>query len=198
MTDKDVKQDPTKTSSFENDAVRDEGRDASDATGTTGEQMIIGEETALVTSALEHELAEQKDKYVRLYAEFENFRRRAVRERQEAEHRGMGNLMRGLLEALDDLARVAHIEPAGTDAATVIEGVALVERKLLKSLAGHGLELVDPKGEPFNPELHEAITTAPAASEKDDHLVAEVFQVGYVLNGTLLRPARVVVTQWNG
>lgn len=198
MTDKDVQQDPTKTSSFENDAVRDAGRDASDATGTTGEQMIIGEEAALVTSAIEHELAEQKDKYVRLYAEFENFRRRAVRERQEAEHRGMGNLMRGLLEALDDLSRVAHIEPAGTDAATVIEGVALVERKLLKSLAGHGLELVDPKGKPFNPELHEAITTAPAASEKEDHLVAEVFQVGYVLNGTLLRPARVVVTQWNG
>ena len=198
MTDKDVKLDPTKTSSFENDAVRGDAHDASDATGNTGEQMIIGEETALVTSALEHELAEQKEKYLRLYAEFENFRRRAVRERQEAEHRGMGNLMRGLLEALDDLARVAHIVPAGTDAATVIEGVELVERKLLKSLAGHGLELVDPKGKPFDPALHEAITTAPAASEKDDHMVAEVFQVGYVLNGTLLRPARVVVTQWNG
>lgn len=199
MTDKDVKkdvkQDPTKSSSFENEAVDGEDRDAS---GTTGEQMIIGEETALVTSALEHELAEQKDKYVRLYAEFENFRRRAVRDRQDAEHRGMGNLMRGLLEALDDLARVAHIVPAGADPATVIEGVALVERKLLKSLSGHGLEVVDPKGKPFDPALHEAISTAPAASEKDDHLVAEVFQVGYVLNGTLLRPARVVVTQWNG
>ncbi|MBL8997647.1 MAG: nucleotide exchange factor GrpE [Gemmatimonadetes bacterium] len=212
MKDERVKQDPTKTSSFENRAVdaTDAESDAAasaadagdvideDATGSTGEHMIVGEEAGLVTSALQHELAEQKEKYVRLYAEFENFRRRAVKDRQDAEHRGMGNLLRGLLESLDDLARVAHMTPAKSDTATVLEGVALVERKLLKSLAGHGLEVVDPKGHPFDPALHEAISTAPAASKEEDHLVAQVFQVGYVFNGTLLRPARVVVTQWNG
>lgn len=200
MTDDRVKQDPTKTSSFENAAVdpaTDEPFDE-DATGSTGEHPIVGEEAALVTSALQHELEEQKEKYLRLYAEFENFRRRAVKERQDAEHRGMGAVMRGLLETLDDLARVAHVVPPGTDIATVIEGVGLVEKKLLKSLAGHGLEVVDPKGKPFDPAVHEAISTAPAASKAEDHLVAQVYQVGYVLNGTLLRPARVVVTQWNG
>ncbi len=207
MKDERVKQDPTKTSSFENPAV--DGADAEsaadagdvideDATGSTGEHMIVGEEAGLVASALQHELAEQKEKYVRLYAEFENFRRRAVKDRQDAEHRGMGNLLRGLLESLDDLARVAHVTPAGADTATVLEGVALVERKMLKSLAGHGLEVVDPKGHPFDPALHEAISTAPAASKEEDHRVAQVFQVGYVFNGALLRPARVVVTQWNG
>lgn len=150
------------------------------------------------TAALVAELAEANDKYLRLYAEFENFRRRAVKDRQDAEHRGMGSVMRGLLDALDDLARVAHLDPDVTEGRTVVDGVALVEKKLLKSLAGHGLELVDPAGEPFDPAVHEAISTTPAASEDEDHLVAQVYQVGYLLNGTLLRPARVVVKQWNG
>jgi molecular chaperone GrpE len=142
--------------------------------------------------------AEQKDKYLRLYAEFENFRKRAVRDRQEAEKYGMSAVMRGLLETLDDLGRVAHMTPAGADIASVIGGVNMVEKKLLKSLAGHGLEVVNPEGEVFNPALHEAITTMPAALPEEDDRVAQVYQVGYVLNGTLLRPARVVVKQWNG
>jgi len=144
------------------------------------------------------ELAEQKDKFLRLYAEFENFRKRAVRDRQDAEHRGMGAVMRGLLETLDDLGRVAHMTPEGADTKSVLDGVEMVEKKLLKSLAGHGLEMVNPVDQPFDPAVHEAITTAPAASADEDHLVAQVYQVGYVLNGTLLRPARVVVKQWNG
>jgi molecular chaperone GrpE len=106
--------------------------------------------------------------------------------------------MKGLLETLDDLGRVAHMTPSGTDTKSVIEGVELVEKKLLKSLAGHGLEVVNPSDQPFDPAVHEAITTAPAASADEDHFVAQVYQVGYVLSGTLLRPARVVVKQWNG
>ena len=110
----------------------------------------------------------------------------------------MQNLLRGLLETIDDIARFAHVDSASTDAKTIADGVLMVEKKLLKSLAGHGLEVVDPKGHPFDPKLHEAITTTPATSADQDHMVAQVYQVGYVHNGTLLRPARVVVTQWNG
>lgn len=149
-------------------------------------------------AAAEREVEVQKDKYLRLFAEFDNFRRRAVRERQEAEHRGMANLLRGTLDVLDDISRFAHVDPASTDATTVVEGVSMVEKKLLKSLAGHGLEVVSPVGHPFDPAVHEAITTTPAESAEEDHTVAQVFQVGYVFNGTLLRPARVVVKQWNG
>lgn len=150
------------------------------------------------TAALQRELEEQKDKYLRLFAEFDNFRRRSVRDRQEAEHRGMGNLLRGILEMLDDLGRFSQIDPESTDTATVVEGVTMVEKKLMKSLSGHGLEVVNPVDHPFDPAVHEAITTTPAATEAEDHLVAQVYQVGYVFNGTLLRPARVVVRQWNG
>ena len=148
--------------------------------------------------SVESQLADQKDKLLRLAAEYDNFRKRTVRERQEAEARGMSVLVRGILEALDDLGRFAHVDPATTDALTMQQGVEMIEKKLLKSLAGHGLEIVNPVGHPFDPAVSEAVTTAPAESFEDDHLVAQVFQVGYVFNGQLLRPARVVVKQWKG
>ncbi|MDE3150802.1 MAG: nucleotide exchange factor GrpE [Gemmatimonadota bacterium] len=151
----------------------------------------------VAAGALEAELAEQKDKYLRLAAEYDNFRKRTVRERQDAELRGMGVLIRGLLDALDDLGRFAHVDPASVDAATVVQGAEMVEKKMLKTLAGHGLEVLNPAGEPFNPELHEAVSTTRAALPEEDHRVAQVYQVGYLFNGQLLRPARVVVTQWH-
>jgi len=143
-------------------------------------------------------LDEQRDKYLRLAADYDNFRRRAARERQDAARQGQADMVRGMLEALDDLGRFAHVDPATVDAATVVQGVEMVERKLLKTLAGHGLEVVNPIDHPFDPALHEAVGTEPAASREDDHLVARVYQPGYVFNGQLLRPARVVVKQWNG
>ena len=141
-------------------------------------------------------LAEQKDKVLRQAADYDNYRKRMVRERQEAELKGMSLLIRGILEALDDLGRFAHVDPETTAALTLQQGVEMVEKKLLKSLAGHGLEIVNPVGQPFDPAVQEAVTTAPAESPDEDHLVAQVFQVGYVFNGLLLRPARVVVKQW--
>jgi molecular chaperone GrpE len=141
---------------------------------------------------------EHRDKHLRLAAEYENFRKRAVRERQEAGWRAQGDMVRGLIDALDDLSRFAHVDPATTDAKTVVDGVDMVERKMLKSFAGHGLEVVDPLDHPFDPKLHEAVGTEPALSPEDDHMVGKVYQRGYVFNGQLLRPARVVVKQWNG
>jgi len=141
---------------------------------------------------------EQREKHLRLAAEYDNFRKRAVKERQEAGWRAQGEMVRGLIDALDDLSRFAHVDPATVDAATVVQGVDMVERKILKSLAGHGLEVVDPLDHPFDPKVHEAVGTEPALSREDDHMVGKVYQKGYVFNGQLLRPARVVVKQWNG
>ena len=146
----------------------------------------------------QRELDEQREKYLRLAAEYDNFRKRTARERQEAHWRGQADMLKGMIEALDDLGRFAHIDPATTDAKTVVEGVEMVERKLHKTLAGHGMEIINPVDHPFDPAIHEAMMTEPAASKEDDHLVSRVFQVGYLFNGQLLRPARVVVKQWNG
>lgn len=143
-------------------------------------------------------LAEQRERYLRLAAEYDNFRKRTAKERQEASLRGQADMLRGLIDALDDIARFAHVDPATTDARTVVDGVSMVENKLLKTLSGLGMEVVNPIGQPFDPGLHEAVMTEPAASKEEDHQVGRVFQPGYVFNGQLLRPARVVVKQWNG
>jgi len=155
-------------------------------------------EVAIAVASLEAKLEAQNDKYLRLAAEYDNFRKRSARERQEAELRGMGHLIRGILDALDDLGRFAHVDPSTVESVAVVQGAEMVEKKLFKSLSGHGLEIVNPVGLPFDPAVSEAITTFPAESEDQDHIVAQVFQVGYLFNGQLLRPARVVVKQWNG
>ena len=74
----------------------------------------------------------------------------------------------------------------------------MVEKKLLKALNAAGLEIVDPVNQTFDPQTQEAVATEPALSQEDDHVVSRVYQVGYRFNGQLLRPARVVVKQWNG
>ena len=144
------------------------------------------------------QLDEQRDKYLRLAAEYDNYRRRTSKEKIEAEARGQANLVNRLLEAIDDIARFAHIDPATTDAQTLHKGIEMVEQKMLKSLGAVGLEIINPIDQTFDPTLHEAVATEPALSAEDDHTVGKVFQNGYRFNGQLLRPARVVVKQWNG
>lgn len=146
----------------------------------------------------QRDLEAMRDTHLRLAAEYDNFRRRAVKERQEAGWRAQGELVRGLLDGLDDIMRFAAVDPATIDAKGVIDGMQLVEKKLFKSLAGHGFDVIDPTGHPFDPARHEAVSTAPAAQPEEDGVVAVCFQVGYVINGHVLRPARVVVKQWTG
>ena len=147
---------------------------------------------------LESDLADQRDKYLRLAAEYDNFRKRMQRERVEGGQRAQGELVRQLLDALDDLARFAHVDPSTVDATTVVQGAEMVEKKLQKALGAAGLTAINPLDQPFDPALHEAVATEPALSREDDHMVARVYQPGYQFGTMLLRPARVVVKQWNG
>jgi molecular chaperone GrpE len=144
------------------------------------------------------DVASERDKYLRLAAEYDNYRKRSAKERQDAGTRAQADLVRQLVEALDDVARFAHVDPTTTDAATIVQGVDMVEKKLLKSLGGAGLEIINPVGETFDPALHEAVATEPTSAREDDHVVSRVYQPGYVFKSQLLRPARVVVKQWNG
>jgi molecular chaperone GrpE len=142
--------------------------------------------------------ASDRDRYLRLAAEYDNYRKRSAKERQDAGTRAQADLVRQLVEALDDVARFAHIDPATTDATTVVQGVDMVEKKLLKALGNAGLEVINPVGETFDPALHEAVATEPTSAQEDDHVVSRVYQPGYLFKSQLLRPARVVVKQWNG
>jgi molecular chaperone GrpE len=177
-----------------------EGGDASfDASGGTAAADGSGAAGAASTGAAEtSDVASERDRYLRLAAEYDNYRKRSAKERSDAGTRAQADLVRQLVEALDDVARFAHVDPATTDAATVVQGVDMVEKKLLKTLGSAGLEIINPVGETFDPALHEAVATEPTSAREDDHVVSRVYQPGYLFKSQLLRPARVVVKQWNG
>jgi len=175
----------------EPDATGVEGSDAmSDADSTVVNDGVVGSVQQLLT--------DQQDRYLRLAAEYDNYRKRTARERGEQTTRAQADLVKQLIDGLDDLSRFAHVDPATTDPATIVKGVEMVEKKLLKALSSAGLEVVDPINQTFDPTVHEAVATEPALSPEDDHVVSRVYQAGYRFGGQLLRPARVVVKQWNG
>lgn len=153
---------------------------------------------SVADASVQQDTGAERERYLRLAAEYDNYRKRAARERTEAGARAQADLVRELIDALDDVARFAHVDPATTDAATVVQGVDMVEKKLLKALGNAGLEVINPVGETFDPAVQEAVATEPTSAREDDHVVSRVYQPGYVFKGQLLRPARVVVKQWNG
>ena len=176
-----------------------DGEPAPSDTRSAGEAQVGASDGGdPATSDVSQQLSEQRDKYLRLAAEYDNFRKRTARERAEAGSRGQAELAMRLLDALDDLQRFAHVDPSTTDSLTLHKGIEMVEQKLLKALNAAGLEVINPLDQNFDPQLHEAVATEAALSSEDDHTVARVFQPGYRFNGQLLRPARVVVKQWRG
>lgn len=149
-----------------------------------------------VAGAAEEELAQLRDRHLRLAADFENFRRRALREREEAHQFGHQNLVKDLLATVDNLARAiehARQSEAG-DLEGLLQGVELVERELLATLAKHGLGVIRAEGERFDPSLHEAMAQVEDETAEEGTVV-QVLQPGYVLRDRLLRPARVVVSK---
>ncbi len=157
-----------------------------------------GDGAAASGGASEQELAASRERYLRLAAEFDNYRKRVEREKSESWNRAQAQLAEKLLDVLDDLQRVAQLNPETTTAQSVMEGTQLVERKLLRALESAGMEEVQAEGQAFDPAVHEALMTVPAESRDEDHTVADVFQKGYRLKGTLLRPARVRVKRFEG
>jgi molecular chaperone GrpE len=163
------------------------------------------------------EVKRERDEYLeiaqRARADFENYRKRAARETEEAVRRGKADLARELLPALDNLERAlraAGIDPdtAGLPSGAVeapseevsahealARGVALVYAELRRALERAGVETYDPTGEPFDPTLHEALGTRPGADGADPGVVVETLAKGYRLDGQVLRAARVMVSE---
>lgn len=163
-----------------------------------GSQDAPGETRANAGSAPESELQSLRDRYLRLAAEYDNFRKRTERERSEAWTRAQAQVVQQLLDALDDLQRVAHFNTETASVQSLLDGVQMVERKLFRVLEGAGLEVVDASGRPFDPSVHEALMTTAADRQEDDESVGQVFQQGYRFKGELLRPARVQVRKFEG
>jgi molecular chaperone GrpE len=140
--------------------------------------------------------AKQRDDYLalaqRTQADFENFRKRAARDKADAADRGMGRLAKELLPALDHLELALRATEGHEGAEDVVKGFRLVHEELLGALERVGIQGFSPHGEPFDPNEHEAMAQQPAENAQPGTVI-EVYQRGYRLNGQVLRPARVVV-----
>src|SRR5258707_2753093 len=141
---------------------------------------------------LQDELAEAKDKYVRLYAEFDNFRRRSAKEKLEMISSANEQLIKSLLQVIDDFERAEKAFKEKNDKES--EGLLLIHSKLKKVLDQYSVKAMDiEKGVDFNTDLHEAITQIPAPEEKLKGKVMDVVEKGYLLNDKVIRFAKVVV-----
>jgi len=175
---------------FGGDDGIDEG-EASTAPGRSDEDIAELER-------LQQEMSALNDRHLRLAAEFDNYRKRVERERVEAHTRSQAELVRRLIDVLDDLQRVEHFDPQQVTSESLLEALDLVERKFRQALESAGLEEIRAQGEFFNPEFMEALMTAPAEHEEEDEVVSDVFQKGYRMGNALVRPARVRVKKFEG
>ena len=141
---------------------------------------------------VEGKRAKAKDDYVRLMAEFETFRRRSSEDRLNLISSAAADTIKGLLPVLDDCERAMEILEKSSDEAAK-EGTSLIYTKLMDYLKTRGLAKIEAKGEDFNTDFHEAVTQFPAPSEDMKGKVIDVVQTGYMLNGKILRYAKVVV-----
>ncbi len=144
-------------------------------------------------SAAEAELLLHRDAMLRMQAEMENLRKRLIRDLEKSRKFALEGVMKDLLQVRDSLERGIQTVDSNTPVETLKAGKELTLKMLSKVMSDHGLEVIDPKGEVFNPELHQAVSLQPSA-EQDENTVIEVLQKGFRLHDRLIRPAMVVVS----
>lgn len=169
-----------------NDAINDNEQEQ-------GQQNAEVENAPSPVDTLKEELTLANDKYLRLYAEFDNFRRRTIKEREDARKMEGKDLVVSLLPVLDDFERALRAMENAADVTAVKEGVTLVQNKLKKVLSQKGLKEMETIGSPFDPELQEAITNIPAPTDELKGKVIDEMEKGYYLNDKVVRFAKVIV-----
>ena len=143
----------------------------------------------------EEEVAKEKKEYMFLMAEFDNFRKRTLRERSELIKNASEKALQGILPIVDDFERGLDAIKDSSDAEAVKEGMALIYNKLVKYLGDNGVKAMESTGADFDPDLHEAVAMVPADADTTAGKVKDTVQKGYTLNDKVLRHAKVVVAQ---
>jgi molecular chaperone GrpE len=170
---------------------KDEDPDQKEIPATEGNEVLTDEETP--EQLLKQEVALANDKYLRLYAEFDNFRRRTIKERSELLQTAGMDVIVSMLPVLDDFDRALRHMDNAADVNAVKEGVVLIQSKLKNILGQKGLKEMQAIGTAFDPELHEAITNIPAPTDEQKGKVIDEVEKGYYLNDKVARHAKVVV-----
>lgn len=142
---------------------------------------------------LQKQVTEEKNKYLRLYAEFENFRKRSAKERIDLIGTASADVLKEMLPILDDFERAIDSNKTASDIESVKEGFELLHSKFGRLMKSKGIESIDPKDEMFDGELHEAIAQMPAQSEDQKGKIFDVVEKGYKLNDKIIRHPKVVV-----
>lgn len=159
------------------------------------EQLPLTEEEKL-TQELEkanEQIEEQKDKYLRLSAEFDNYRKRTMKEKAELILNGSEKSIGSILPIVDDFERALKNMETATDVAAVREGVALIYNKFMSTLEKNGVKVIETKEQPLDTDYHEAIAVIPAPEEALKGKILDCVQTGYMLNDKVIRHAKVVV-----
>ena len=159
------------------------------------EQQEVADPVMQELEAAKATIEEQKDKYLRLSAEFDNYRKRTLKEKAELIKNGGEKAISAILPILDDLERALQNMQKADDVKAMYEGIDLIYQKFLKGLSQEGLQKMEPVGEAFDTDYHEAVALVPAPSEDQKGKVLDCVQTGYKLNDKVIRHAKVVVAQ---
>lgn len=172
-----------------------------DETTETASESYVDEEVD-AQSKLEKQLEEtkaalekEKKEYLFLMADFDNFRKRVLREKAELIKNGAEKALKGILPIVDDFERGLEASKAVSDAESIRQGMELIYSKLVKYLSDNGVKAMETTNAVFDPEIHEAVAMVPAADESQKGLIIDSTQKGYTLNDKVLRHAKVVVAQ---
>ncbi|MDR3118123.1 MAG: nucleotide exchange factor GrpE [Mediterranea sp.] len=142
---------------------------------------------------LNAQMEEEKDKYLRLSADFDNYRKRTLKEKAELILNGGERSLTSLLPVIDDLERAVKITGASADMAAIKEGISLIYNKFIAVLGQNGVKAIETKDQPLDTDYHEAIAMAPAPSEELKGKILDTVQTGYIMNDKVIRHAKVVV-----
>jgi molecular chaperone GrpE len=155
------------------------------------EDELLDMDSAL--AAAQEELATHREAMLRMQAEMDNLRKRLIRDLEKSRKFALERMMKDLLQVRDSLERGLELDDATVTVEALKEGEALTLKMLGKVMEDHGLEVIDPRGETFDPQWHEAMTMLPS-DEHDENTVLEVLQKGFKLHDRLIRPAMVIVS----
>ena len=187
--EKKVKEEELNVEETHNPAVEQPQNEQAEGTAPLTHEEELEKELEKAQEALE----EQKDKYLRLSAEFDNYRKRTLKEKAELILNGGEKSLGSILPVVDDFERAIKTMETATDVNAVKEGVELIYNKFMAVLAQNGVKVIETKDQPLDTDFHEAIAVIPAPSEAQKGKILDCVQTGYTLNDKVLRHAKVVV-----
>lgn len=186
LTEKDTLHTASEETSAGNEKTNEE---KAEANAPLSKEEELTQELEKANAAVE----EQKDKYLRLSAEFDNYRKRTMKEKAELILNGGQKSLSSILPVLDDMERALKTMETATDVNAVKEGVELIYQKFMSILGQNGVKVIETKDQPLNTDYHEAIAVIPAPTEEQKGKILDCVQTGYMLNDKVLRHAKVVV-----